>query len=108
MIGIIIVLKKEELLDDILSAFAELEIFDMSILDGNNLEGILEKDLPLFAGLLVSTNRKMLYNKFIFGVCRKEEEYNDLIKLFKKNKIDFTKNNMGFITTFKLTDFIGE
>ena len=40
MIGIIIVLKKEELLDDILSAFAELEIFDVSILDGNNLEKI--------------------------------------------------------------------
>ena len=87
MIGVIIILKKQEYLDNIAQILAELEIFNTSIIEGNNLEGILERDIPLFAGLFSSINREKLFNYTIISIFPNKNKLDTFYKLLKGKHI---------------------
>ena len=108
MIGFLIVLKQDSHLDDILSTLAELEVFDVTVMEGNNLEGILEKDLPLFAGLFSSINRKNLYGEVILGVFRSDSLHHAFNKIIGTKGISFKDPGVGYMASFNLISFAGE
>lgn len=48
---LVVVLHREELLDDVLSLLVELELPDAVVVDSRSGLELLERDLPIFAGL---------------------------------------------------------
>lgn len=48
---LLVVLHREELLDDVLSALVELELPDAVVLESRTSLELLERDLPIFAGI---------------------------------------------------------
>ncbi len=52
---LIIILHREELLDEVLSGLVEMEITGAVILDGTSEERVLSEDVPIFAGLFQTT-----------------------------------------------------
>ena len=53
MVGrmLVIMLNREGLVDEVLSAMIELEIIGAVVLDGTSMEQVLSEDVPIFAGL---------------------------------------------------------
>jgi nitrogen regulatory protein P-II 1 len=52
---LIIILYREDLLDEVLSGLVEMEITGAAVLDGTSEERILSEDVPIFAGLFSTT-----------------------------------------------------
>jgi nitrogen regulatory protein P-II 1 len=48
---LVVVLHREELLDDVLSALVELELTDAVVIESRTSLELLERDLPIFAGI---------------------------------------------------------
>jgi nitrogen regulatory protein P-II 1 len=48
---LVVVLHREELLDDVLSALVELELPDAVVIESRTSLELLERDLPIFAGI---------------------------------------------------------
>jgi nitrogen regulatory protein PII len=69
---LVVILNKEEYLEDVLSLFVELGISGATILDSVGMGRILSHDIPIFAGFrdLIVGNRP--YNKTIFSVVEDE------------------------------------
>jgi hypothetical protein len=48
---LVVILHSEELLDEVLSALVEMEVPDAVVVESRNGLELLERDLPIFAGL---------------------------------------------------------
>jgi nitrogen regulatory protein P-II 1 len=69
---LVVILNKEEYLEEVLSLFVELGISGATILDSVGMGRILSHDIPIFAGFrdLIVGNRP--YNKTILSVVKDE------------------------------------
>jgi hypothetical protein len=52
---LVIVLHREDLLDEVLSGMVEMEITGAAVLEGTSMEQVLSDDVPVFAGLFQTT-----------------------------------------------------
>ena len=48
---LVVILRDEEILDDVLSTLVELDLRDSVVIDSRSGLEVLERDLPIFAGL---------------------------------------------------------
>jgi nitrogen regulatory protein PII len=69
---IVFVLNKEELLDQVLEAYAEIGVGGGTILDSEGMGRFLTYEVPLFAGFKEFMKGNKPYNKTIFSVVRDE------------------------------------
>ena len=69
---IVFVLNKEELLDQVLQAYAEVGISGGTILDSEGMGRFLTFEVPLFADFKEFMRGNKPYNKTIFSVVRDE------------------------------------
>ena len=79
---LVLVLNKEEFLDDILEAFVEVGITGATILDSVGMGRRLAYDVPIFAGLRRSIKTPD-YSKTIFSVIQDDETLEAVIKLIE-------------------------
>ena len=77
---LVLVLNKEEHLDEILEVFVEVGITGATILDSVGMGHKLAYDIPIFAGLRKSIKTSD-YNKTIFSVVQDDETLEEAIKL---------------------------
>ncbi|ADK82850.1 P-II family nitrogen regulator [Sediminispirochaeta smaragdinae] len=78
---LVVVLNKEELLDEVLSAYVEAGIDGATILDSEGMGRFLTYEVPLFADFKSFMKGNKPYNKTIFSVVRKEAAIGRLRKL---------------------------
>ena len=102
-----IILNREDLLDDIISAMIELEITGATILDGVGMERVLAEDVPIFAGLLRSISGSRSYNKNIVALVKQKETIEELIALLKDSDIDFMDVGVGKMFSIPVDFYIG-
>lgn len=100
---LLIVLNKEEYLDDILAAFLELGIVGATVIDSTGMSAILAHDVPIFAGLRQLTRGSRPYNKTIFALIKDESVVDELLMVLKDMGIDFTAPGTGIIITLPIT-----
>lgn len=81
---LVLVLNKEELLEDILMAYVEAGISGATILDSEGMGRFLTYEVPLFAAFKDFMKGNKPYNKTIFSVVRNEENIPKLEKLLDK------------------------
>jgi len=80
---LVLVLNKEEFLDDILEAFVEAGITGATILDSVGMGHKLAYEIPIFAGLRKSIKTSD-YNKTIFSVVQDDDILEEAIKIISE------------------------
>ena len=94
---VIVVLYREEHLDDVLSAFAELGLENAVVLEGTRMQEVLAFDVPIFAGLAAGALGGKTYVKVVMtttdenGMCRR------IGNLVKDLDIDFDEPGTGLL-----------
>ncbi len=94
MFLLIVQLFKVEYKDDVLLALTSCGITKASTFEGQNLDKVLERDFPLFTGLVKSEDEKERYSILITGVVEKKENIEAFIDLLKEADIDIEKENI--------------
>ena len=103
---LVMVLNKEEFLDDILSIMAELEIEGATIVDSEGMAHALAYEVPIFAGLQKIVGEKKSCNKTIFALLKDENTLDKLNKIFKEEGIHFEDEETGIMFTVPVDDVI--
>jgi nitrogen regulatory protein P-II 1 len=103
---LVIILNREDYLDDILTELVELEITSATVIDGVAMERVLAKDVPIFAGLLQSTRGSNSFNKNIFALVPRKEIVAELIQILKEIDIDLTDPAVGILFTLPVDLFL--
>ncbi len=96
---LVFVLNKEELLDDVLSAYVEAGIDGATILDSEGMGRFLTYEVPLFADFKEFMKGNKPYNKTIISVVRHEKRIPKLISLLDSVCGDLSKPGTGIIFT---------
>lgn len=78
---LVFVLNKEELLDDVLTAYVEAGIPGATILDSEGMGRFLTYEVPLFADFKDFMKGNKPYNKTIFSVVKNEQKIPKLERL---------------------------
>lgn len=80
---LVLVLSKEEYLDDILEAFVEVGITGATIIDSVGMGHKLAYDIPIFAGLRKNI-KSSAYSKTIFSVVDEDEMLDEAVNLIEQ------------------------
>ena len=72
MILLVLILNKEEHLEEILELFVELGVSGATIIDSVGMGRILSHDIPIFAGFRSLMRGSRPYNKTIFSIVPEE------------------------------------
>jgi hypothetical protein len=99
---LVIILNREDYLDDILAELLELEVTGATVIDGVAMERVLAKDVPIFAGLLQSTRGSRSFNKNIFALVPHQSTATQLIEILHEMDIDLTDPAVGTIFTLPI------
>ncbi len=108
MIGVqhllVIVLNKDEFLEDILTAFVEAGVSGATVIDSVGMGRVLAYDVPIFAGLrrTLEGSRSAPYNKTIFTVIRDEAQLKNTIDLVE-SILDLSVPGTGLLFVVPIT-----
>ncbi len=103
---LLIVLNREEYLDDVLSCLLELGIEDAATVDAESMKRSLAAQVPIFAGLRLDLGRRP-FSKIIFATSDSRDTSNELIRLLKEVDIDLEAPGVCRIYTLKLESIFG-
>jgi nitrogen regulatory protein P-II 1 len=103
---LLIVLNKEELLDDFVQGLLEADVRGATILDSVGMGRILSQDLPIFAGLkgLLSGNRP--HNKTILTAVNEDQE-EKVAEVFREIVGPFNEPGNGLIISLPVHKIYG-
>jgi hypothetical protein len=102
----ILVLNKEELLEDLLEGFIEIGLTGATIIDSIGMGHILSTDVPVFAGLKFMFAGSRSYNKTILSII-KEEKVEPLKELVKKVLGSLEESGNGILFFVHVEDVMG-
>ncbi len=103
---VIILLNKAELLDDALSAIAEVGAYDAGVVEAEGLEKILAEDIPIFAGLRQMLDGEKAKKSLIVAPLLPGSSIKELDKLLLDRGIDFRAPEVGVMMSVKLDTII--
>ncbi len=95
---LILILNKEEYLEDILSLFIELGISGATILDSVGMGRVVTHDIPIFAGFRDLMAGSRPYNKTILSVID-EETIPEVVRAIKGVCVDMAEEGSGLMFT---------
>jgi len=98
---LVLILNREEFLDEVLEAFVEAGITGATIVDSVGMGRTLAYRIPLFAGLRKSIKTSD-YNKMIFSVVQSDKVLKQVIDLLEEI-IDFDVPGTGLLFTVPIT-----
>ncbi len=104
----VIILKDESLLKKLLSLMIEFELYDATVLDGESIENIASKKIPLFSDLNTLFGQQTSYNRTILSYIPDGSTTENFIQLCKEEAIDFRQPDVGCIMTIPCNMYIGE
>ena len=96
---LIIILNREEFLNDILSIMAEIGITGATIFDSEGMAHALAYDVPIFAGLRKIVGQEKQHNKTLFALVEEDKILKEFYGILKEEKIDFEDEGMGIMFT---------
>jgi len=93
---VIIVLNREEYLDELLEAFVELDVRGATVIDSVGMGQIIKHDIPIFGGLRSLMTGARPYNKTIFTVVN-EDMVESIAKVFEQICGDLDEPGTGLV-----------
>jgi hypothetical protein len=103
---VILILGKLELLDDALSAVAEVGAYEAAVVEAEGLEKILATDIPIFAGLRQMLDGGKEMKTLITAILLPGATVDELDKLLLDRGIDFRSAGTGVLASVKLDKVI--
>jgi len=103
----IIILKDESLVKKIFSLLIEFELFQSTVLDGESIETIAARKIPLFSDFNLLFGRESVYNRTIICYVPDGSTVDDFVRVCRKEGIDFQKQDIGCLMTFPCSLFLG-
>ena len=104
---LIIILHKEEYLDDLLSALIELGVDEASIIDSQSLGSAIAYQVPIFSGLRFQMHGGRPYSKTIIGISDDPNIGKDLVSILKDADIDIEAPGVGRIVVVEIKETYG-
>ena len=104
---IVFVLNREELLEQVLEAYAEIGIAGGTILDSEGMGRFLTYEVPLFAGFKEFMKGNKPYNKTIFSVVRDESLIPGLHRLLNEICGNLDSPGTGILFTIPVDWAVG-
>ena len=104
---IVFVLNNEELLDQVLQAYAEVGISGGTVLDSEGMGRFLTYEVPLFAGFREFMKGNKPYNKTILSVVRDESVIPRLHAILNQICGDLTGPGTGILFTLPVDWAVG-
>ncbi len=108
MYVMIIILKDESLVKKIFSLLIEFELFQSTVLDGESIENVAARKIPLFSDFNLLFGRESVYNRTIICYVPDGATIEEFIQVCKKEDIDFDKQDIGCLMTFKCDFYLGK
>ena len=104
---LLIILYRENLLDEVLSALVEMEITRATVLDGTSMERVLSEDVPIFAGLWETIGGGGGQTKTILASIPNRSLLESLVLLFQEVGVDFTDPEVGRLFSIPVDFYLG-
>lgn len=105
MFALFIRLSDPDKLDDLLTLLLELGMDDALVLSGTSMNAVLEKDVPLFAGLLSAFPRTHPTGELILTVSPDRATVKRLWKLAREIGVDFSDPESAQLIAVKTENF---
>jgi hypothetical protein len=103
---VVLILGKLELLDEVLSAIAEVGAYEAGVVEAEGLEKILATDVPIFAGLRQMLDGGKEKKVLITAPLLPGATLDELDKLLLDRGIDFRSAGTGVLASVKLDKVI--
>lgn len=97
MYFIVLLLYKEDSLDDFLSIFVEAGINDAIVVNGTSFARSLIYEVPIFAGLRKALEQNRSYSHVIFGFAKDEYSVREVIDIAKQQGMDLDTPGTGML-----------
>jgi len=102
----VLILNKEEYLENLLEGFIEIDVTGATIIDSIGMGHILSSDVPIFAGLRFMFSGSRPYNKTLLSVIE-EKKVDPLKKLIGKILGPLDKTGNGILFILDLCEVVG-
>ena len=103
---VVLILGKLELLDEVLSAIAEVGAYEAGVVEAEGLEKILATDVPIFAGLRQMLDGGKEKKTLITAPLLPGATLDELDRLLLDRGIDFRSAGTGVLASVKLDKVI--
>lgn len=108
MYVMIIILKDESLVKKIFSLLIEFELFESTVLDGESIENIAAKKIPLFSDFNLLFGRESVYNRTIICYVPDGTTVEKFIQVCREEEIDFLNQDIGCLMTIPCNLYLGK
>jgi hypothetical protein len=85
---LIVILKDEALVRKVVGALVEMELFDSTVLDGEAIENLAMRTIPLFEDVGRWFGQNLGYNRTILAALRDRSEADTFVELCRRDGID--------------------
>jgi len=103
---LVLVLNKEEYMEEVLTIFVEAGVKGATVLDSKGMGRAVPYDIPIFATLKNIMKGTHFYNRTIFAAIKDEELLNKTIDMIRKT-IDLDKEGTGILFTVPISKIYG-
>ena len=97
MYFIVLLLYREDALEDFLSIFVEAGINDAIVVTGTSFANSLVSEVPIFAGLRKALEQNRSYSHIIFGYAKDEYSVREVVAIAKDEGMDLDKPGVGML-----------
>ncbi|MFC1599276.1 hypothetical protein ACFL2W_00645, partial [Candidatus Omnitrophota bacterium] len=97
MYFVVLLLYREDQLDDFLSVFAEAGIKDAIVVNGTSFARSLMYEVPIFAGLRNALEQNRSYSHVIFGYAKDEYSIREAVHIAQVEGIDLNEPGVGML-----------
>lgn len=105
---LIIMLNREEYLNDTLQALVELGTIDGVVIDSESLGERVAYEVPIFAGIRLWSRGRRPYSKTIFAIVDEKDAGKEIVKMLKEIDIDLEEPGVARILTLKIESLLGK
>lgn len=81
---LVVVLHREELLDEVLSLLVELELPDAVVVESRSGLELLERDLPIFAGLRSLIPAGIDFSRVVLSLVSSRDQGHDVLEQLRR------------------------
>jgi len=103
---LVIILHREEYLNDVLEALLELGVEDAITMDAESTKRALAYRVPIFAGLRLGMGERP-FSKVIFAITDNKNAGKELINMLKTVDVDLEAKGVARIMMIKLEEVYG-
>lgn len=95
----LILLKNETLIHRVSRTLVELERFDAAVLDGEGIENIAVRSIPLFSEIGHLFGQNLAYNRMLFVPIEERAQLDEIVRACRRDGVDLTDPAVAVLWT---------